>query len=84
MNRMKYIIFLGKDEIKYPFIFDELFDHNEIALSINTNFYRPISAGFIQVYPNSENPISVFGESKTLQLKSNPDDVKLIQKRMGM
>jgi len=79
MSELKYIVI---DEIN-PIIFDAVIDHSAMARAAN----GPVtSAGFCYLSGNSDDEVDVhcFGESVTLNIKSNPDaDQQLIEKRIN-
>lgn len=74
---MKYIIFANGE----PVIFPDTLGHNEVAGSRMVN-----SAGFchIETHRNQWDDIrakvSVWGESTSLKVKSNPEDAEIIGK----
>jgi hypothetical protein len=77
MNRVKYIR-TKDDEI---IVFGEIMQHSDFR-----NF-NPVSAGFIQFSLNKEgNPTcGCYGESYSLNMKSNPEEDTLLAKRqLGM
>jgi hypothetical protein len=73
MNRVKYIRTKDNEII----IFGEIMNHSDFR-----NF-NPVSAGFISFGINKEgNPTcSCYGESFTLNMKSNPEEDTIIAKR---
>jgi len=81
MARCKYIMF---DETN-PIIFREHLNHSDMANHLS-GLGKVTSAGFVQVYVETlekEFPyieVYVFGESVTLQMKSNPVDALWIKK----
>jgi hypothetical protein len=77
MNKVKYIR-TNHNEI---IIFGEIMNHSDFSR------FNPISAGFISFGLNREgNPTcSCYGESISLNMKSNPEEDTLIAKRqLGM
>ena len=77
MNRVKYIRTKDNEII----IFGEIMQHSDFR-----NF-NPVSAGFISFGINKEgNPTcSCYGESISLNMKSNPEDDTMYAKRqLGM
>lgn len=81
MSRCKYIMF---DETN-PILFREHLNHSDMANHLS-GLGEVTSAGFVQVYvetfekefPSIE--VSVFGESVSLKMKSNPVDAIWIKK----
>jgi len=78
MNRVKYIR-TKDDEI---IIFGETMNHSDFI------DFNPISAGFISfgLNPETDNPTcNCFGESYSLNMKSNPEsDTFLAKRTLGM
>lgn len=71
---VKYIII---DENKSPILFGKLVIHSDVAKPFDTIK----SAGFCKIsFQNNKLKIKCFGESSTLNIKSNPEeDEKLIK-----
>lgn len=78
MFRTKYIRTKDNEII----VFGEIMQHSDFR-----NF-NPVSAGFISfgINPESKNPTcSCYGESISLNMKSNPeDDTRLAKMQLGM
>jgi hypothetical protein len=77
MNRIKYIR-TQDDEI---IIFGEIMNHSEFK------HWNPKSAGFVSmgIDQNGNPSLSCYGESVSLNLKSNPEeDTKLAKFQLGM
>jgi len=77
MNRIKYIR-TQDDEI---IIFGEIMNHSDFK------HWNPKSAGFVSmgIDQNGNLSLSCYGESVSLNLKSNPDeDTKLAKIQLGM
>ena len=71
-TRVKYVI--TKDE--QIIVFDEMFNHSDFSK------FNPIRAGFISFGARDGNPsCSCYGESFTLNMKSDPERDTLIAKR---
>jgi len=76
--RGKYIVFERWDGLTYPVLFpDHFVTHDMVKVASD----KPISAGFFQL--NSNGGFSVYGQSVSLKLKSNPDDSHLIAKQFN-
>ena len=78
----KYIIFERPDGLQYPMLFpDHFINHNEVKV----NYDKPVAAGkfSLGIGDDGNASISVYGESVSLKLKSNPDDAKFIMKQLG-
>ena len=75
MDYMKYII---TKKYQAPILFSPVFSHNEIA----ERHVEILSAGFAQITAdNRKVDVCCFGESISLNIKSNPEvDAKLIKK----
>ncbi len=69
---MKYIV-LKEGIRKLPIIFPDTFNHIDVARMFKD--MEPISAGFIDLFPN----IVCHGHSETLRLKPHEDDETLIK-----
>lgn len=72
----KYIVF-GKDLTAV--VFPAFVEHATVAKALELSLGKPISAGKVSVSTDPMNPVSCYGESFTLQLKSDPvRDTKLV------
>ena len=84
MNYGKYIIVDG-GSFKQPILFDNTIAHSEFT-DMYPNPDYILSAGFFAVgaKPSENDPddidVSVFGESVSLKLKSNPEDARHIKR----
>lgn len=77
-TEIKYVIAISDFGVETPILFGGLINHD----SITNN--RVVSAGFVSFIPTSKGmKIEVYGGSVSLNLKSNPDDAKLICKMLN-
>ena len=81
---MKYIMFCDTKNYR-PVIFPDEFVHLEMAKACmwmqELRGYLPVSAGFVQIggtIAGREFDTTTYGESETLDLKSRPEDAKII------
>ena len=75
MNKeLKYIII--KDRFEVPIIFSALLNHKTVAGNLNV-----ISAGFCTI--ESNNQVSCYGESVSLNIKSRKEDSSIIENTIG-
>lgn len=77
---MKYIM-LANHQVHMPVIFPAILVHSEIATALLVKYdrlrhheFKIVSAGFIDLWN-----IRCFGESKTLNIKSRPEDSEIIR-----
>lgn len=76
MDRTKYIVF----DNAYAIVFPDFLDHDAVGIRVAAiHRDEPTSAGFISFNPDTE-LYTVYGESMSLNLKSNPTDAKLINR----
>ena len=81
--RGKYIIF-ERNGLEYPVLIpDHFVTHKEVKM--NEFIDKPIRAGFFSIGSNATGGIhcSVWGESVSLKLNSNPNDASLIMKQFN-
>lgn len=72
----KYVVF-GNDLTAV--VFPAFVDHAVIARALESNLGKPVSAGKVSISADPIAPVSCYGESFTLQLKSDPTrDTKLV------
>lgn len=72
---MKYIIIKDRDDRETAIIFPSHIIHKDVARIHQATDVRVISAGFCFL-----NPVEVWGESETLQMKHRPEDAQIIEK----
>lgn len=80
---MKYVLFAAPGCVGHVFVFDDTFKHTDVAQMMRNTFCGiiPISAGFISIDRSDyEKPVTVWGESISLGLKSRgEEDVRKIK-----
>ncbi len=78
--KLKYILFINYSKLPRVIIFDICQSHNEVAQSHKE--LTPTSAGFCGF--DMKGQLKCWGDSITLGLKSNENDVKTIERLMSL
>ena len=82
MSNCKYIILNGNK----PILFGTMMNHDQVANSLSKSLpLTPTSAGFVGIkyrQMTQEIEVSVYGESTSLNLKSDPVDAILIEQML--
>jgi hypothetical protein len=76
MSAKKYIVF-NCDGIETPVVFPEHVIHKEVALKTEFENCKPISAA---LFDWNRGEVVLEGESRSLGLRSRPQDAELIKK----
>lgn len=85
MNKVKYIVIEGS--YREMFIFGDTRQHAEVWDKFRNNSNEIVSAGFLNIGigPDGNATVQAYGESISLNVKSNPErDTKLAKRTLNL